>query len=485
MKTPTRETSFDVVIVGAGISGIAAAVQLQQDCPDKTFTVLETRESLGGTWDLFRYPGIRSDSDMFTLGYGFKPWTEPQAIASGPEIKHYLQEVADDFGVTERLRLGTRLCSASWSSVEKAWTLTIESDDRDETLRCRFLYLATGYYSYRGGYNPPLPGEQSFGGQMLHPQQWPDDLDYNDKKIAVVGSGATAVTLVPSLARDAAKVTMIQRSPGYVYIEPGVDPDTARLREELGPEAAFRQIRGRNLASQQENYAAARQSPQVFKKLIFDAIDEIVGEEVRKQHFTPAYDPWDQRVCVVPDADLFHAIREGRADVATGVIDRITRTGIAMQNGQHIEADIIVKATGLDIVLGGEADFDIDGDPVDFGRCWTYKGLAFSGVPNLLYGFGFVNASWTLRIELVNEFWCRILKHMDERGLTSVTPVPVAGQSMAELPYVSDVTSGYLQRAAGRLPLQSDREPWVNPQNYADTVRLLESIDDGVLRFDS
>lgn len=475
---------IDVVIVGAGISGIAAAAELQRKCPGKSFVVLEMRESLGGTWDLFTYPGIRSDSDMFTLGYGFKPWTEREAIASGGAIKNYLQETADQFGITEKIRFGTRLVSASWSSADDTWTLGLRDADGDTQLRCRFLHLATGYYSYRGGFNPELPGEDSFEGRVVHPQEWPEDLDYRDRKVAVIGSGATAITLVPSLAGETAKVTMVQRSPTYVAIAPAVDPEAERLREEMGPEEAFSRIRLRNLHAQQEIYHYARQHPQEFKKAIFDAIDEVVGVEVRKAHFTPTYEPWDQRVCLVPGADLFQAIRNGSADVVTGHIDRLTPTGVAMRDGTHVDADIIVKATGLDLVMGGEATFDVDGEIVDFGRCWTYKGLALSGVPNLTYAFGFVNSSWTLRIEAVDDFLCRVLAHMDEVGAHRVTPTLAPGDdAMPRLPYTAGVTSGYMQRAAQRMPAQGDHEPWLNPQNYAETMRLLESVDDDVLRY--
>ncbi|MFI8975082.1 flavin-containing monooxygenase [Nocardia asteroides] len=474
----------DVVIVGAGISGIAAAADLQRNCPDKSFVVLEMRESLGGTWDLFRYPGIRSDSDMFTLGFGFKPWTEPEAIASGAAIKNYLRETADEFGITAKICFGTRLTTASWSSADGTWTLGLTGTDGESRLRCRFVHLATGYYSYRGGFDPELPGEDSFQGRMVHPQQWPEDLDYKDKNVAVIGSGATAVTLIPNLAGETAKVTMVQRSPTYVYVAPTVDPDAEQLRAEVGAEAAFRQIRLRNLHAQQETYRHARQFPEEFKKMIFDGIDEIVGAEVREAHFTPDYEPWDQRVCVVPGGDLFEAIRDGSADVVTGHIERLTPTGLAMRDGTHVDADIIVKATGLNVVMGGEASFDVDGEIVDFGRCWTYKGLAFSGVPNMTYAFGFVNSSWTLRVEVVDDFLCRVLQNMDKVGAKQVTPILAPGaETMPRLPYSAGVSSGYMQRAADRMPAQGDREPWLNPQNYAETLRLLDSVDDGVLRY--
>lgn len=483
--TVNSTNDYDVIVVGAGISGISAAVQLQRSCPDKTFAIVEMRERVGGTWDLFKYPGIRSDSDMFTLGYAFKPWTAPEAIASGEAIRTYLEDTTREFGIEEHIRFGARLVAASWDSAENRWTLTIETSEGHQTLRCRFIYLGTGYYSYRGGFNPALAGEETFAGPVIHAQDWPEDLVYQDKKVAVIGSGATAVTLIPSLAGEAAKVTMIQRSPTYVYIESGVDPEAVELRRDIGPEQAFTRIRLRNLHNQQELYAHARRHPEAFKKVLFEAIDEVVGEDIRRRHFTPTYEPWDQRVCVVPDADLFHAIRDGRAEVATGHIDRVTESGVLMRDGQHIDADVIVKATGLNVVMGGEASFDVDGTPIDIGRCWTYKGLALSGVPNLVYAFGFINASWTLRIEAVNDYWCRVLQHADELGAARVTPrLPEIGQ-LQSLPYVAGVTSSYLGRAAETFPRQGDRAPWINPQNYAETLRLLESVDDGVLHYEN
>ncbi|MFD6063694.1 flavin-containing monooxygenase [Rhodococcus wratislaviensis] len=485
MTTSRADHQLDVVIVGAGITGIAAAAQLQANCPDKTFVVLEQRDNIGGTWDLFKYPGIRSDSDMFTLGYAFKPWTDPRAIASAQSIKNYLAETIDELGLSERIRLGTQLTGASWDSSENLWTLTLTQGDDSQTLRCRHLYLGSGYYSYTSGYNPAFPGEDEFDGQVIHPQFWPTDLDYKGKTIAVIGSGATAITLIPNLADDAAHVTMVQRSPSYVHIESAVDEELIRLREEVGAEAAFAAVRARNLDDQQQMFAKARQDPETFKKALFDAIDAMVGEDIRREHFTPSYEPWDQRVCVVPDADLFLAIADGRASVATGQIERINARGIQMQDGTFVDADIIVKATGFNAAMGGGVEISVDGRRVDLGDCWTYKGLAYSGIPNMVYGFGFFNHSWTLRIEIVNEYWCRILKHMDEIGAERFTPLLSPGdEDMTAQPYIEGATSGYLRRGAKSLPRQGTREPWTNPQHYTTTLRLLETIDDGVLRYE-
>lgn len=477
----------DVVVIGAGISGIAAAVELQRSCPEKTFVVLEMRENVGGTWDLFRYPGIRSDSDMFTLGYGFKPWVEEKVIAPADKILNYLRQTVDEFGLTERVRFGHRLSAASWSSDDKHWALTVETEHGPKTMTCGFLYLGAGYYSYKGGYNPPLPGEEDFDGPVVHPQEWPEGLDYSDKRIAVIGSGATAITLIPSLARDAAKVIMVQRTPGYVNIETDVDEEAARWRAELGPEGSFQAARLRNEQNQQDIYREARADPETFKKTLFDAIEKIVGREYRERHFTPDYEPFDQRVCVVPNGDLFHAIAAGKADVVTGHIERVTPRGLLMKNGEEVEVDIIVKAFGLNLTSGGDAAYEVDGEPVRLADCWTYKGLAYSGVPNLVHGFGFFNASWTLRIEIVNAYWCRILRHMDDIGAAQVTPrLRPKDAEMEALPFIADVNSGYWIRGFSELPHQGDRAPWINPQNLALTKQLLaEDPEDGVLVYES
>jgi monooxygenase len=477
----------DVVIIGAGISGIAAAVELQRRLPDISFLLLEMRDSIGGTWDLFRYPGVRSDSDMFTLGYSFKPWTDTNGIAEGDQILAYLHDTIDEFGLRDRIRLGCRVRRADWSSTEGAWQLEIESRRADERLSCTFLYTATGYYNYDHGFAPEFPGADRFDGVIVHPQRWPENLDYAGRRVAVIGSGATAITLVPSLAREAELVTMVQRSPTYVVIEDGEDEEACLLRQKLGPNEAFQRIRQRNLGRQQEFYEHARTEPEEFKRPIFEAIEAIVGRKLREQHFTPTYQPWDQRLCLVPNGDLFWAIRDGAAQVVTGHIETFTHQGIRMQSGEHVDADIIVTATGLDVVTLGQVAFTVDGEPVDFSQTWTYRGIGFSGVPNLVNAFGYINSSWTLRIELVNEFWCAVLERMRSKGARQVVPtLRPEDETMSVRPWIADVTSGYLVRASERLPRQGDHSPWINPQIHEATKALLtEDPDDGVLVYSS
>jgi cation diffusion facilitator CzcD-associated flavoprotein CzcO len=479
-----RPGHHDVVIVGAGLSGIAAAVQLRTDHPDRSFLMLDQRDDLGGTWDLFRYPGIRSDSDMFTLGYAFKPWTSDKAIASGDAILGYLRDTAAEYDLAPHLRLRRRVRNASWSAESRCWTLEVESATGLETYTCSFLYLAAGYYDYDGGHMPEFPGVEDFRGVLIHPQEWPADLDCAAKRVAVIGSGATAITLVPALAEIAEKVTMVQRSPPYVAIDSDVDEEAVRLRAELGDRKAFEHVRLRNLEAQQERYHCARTDPEGFKKPLFDAIEDIVGTEIRERHFTPTYQPWDQRLCLVPNGDLFHAIASGRVEVVTGHIATFTAEGLRMESGEEVEADVIVAATGLKLATLGKIEVHVDGQAVDLAETFTYKGVAFSGVPNLVTAFGYLNSSWTLRIELVNRFWSAVLSRMDEVGATSVTPVLSAEEAgMPRRPWLADVTSGYLVRHLDDFPAQGDRAPWLNPQVHEETKALLADLDDGTLRF--
>ncbi|MFJ9420353.1 flavin-containing monooxygenase [Streptomyces sp. NPDC101227] len=475
----------DVVIVGAGLSGIAAAVELKAKHPGRSFVMLEARADVGGTWDLFRYPGIRSDSDMFTLGYSFKPWTAEKSIASGEAILDYLKETVDEYGLRPHIRLECRVVGADWSQDDRAWILEVAGPAGRELVACSYLYMAAGYYDHNSGHTPEFPGQAAFRGAIVHPQQWPADLDCTGKRVAVIGSGATAITLVPALARTASKVTMVQRSPSYVAIDSDVDEEANRLRADVGSQEAFTRTRLRNLQDQQVKYRFARMDPQAFKMPLFDDIEKIVGRDCRERHFTPAYEPWDQRLCLVPNGDLFHAIRDGRADVVTGHIETFTESGLRMTSGEEVPADVIVTATGLQLVTLGKIRFSRGGEPIDFSKTFTYKGVAFSGVPNLLMAFGYLNSSWTLRLELVNQFWSSLLTRMDELGAAVVTPVlRDEDRGMPRGPWIKDVSSGYLVRHMDDMPAQGDREPWINPQVHEQMKDLLGApFEDGVLRF--
>jgi monooxygenase len=474
----------DVVIVGAGLSGIAAAVQLKTDHPGRSFVMLEQRDALGGTWNLFRYPGIRSDSDMYTLGYGFKPWTHEKSIASGASILDYLHEAVAEHDLASHVRLSRKVRRADWSSESHCWTLEVNAPSGVETWTCSFLYLAAGYYDYDGGNMPEFPGLEQFEGTVIHPQGWPEGVDCAGERVAVIGSGATAITLVPALAETAEKVTMVQRSPTYVAIDSDLDEEALRLRKEVGDREAFERVRLRNLEQQQERYHAARAWPEEFKKPLFEAIEDIVGREVREKHFTPSYQPWDQRLCLVPNGDLFHAIANGRADVVTGHIETFTPRGLRMTSGEEVEVDVVVTATGLKLVTFGKIDLYVDGEHVDVGECFTYKGVAISDVPNLVTAFGYLNSSWTLRIELVNEFWSAVLSRMDELSAQEVRPVLTPEEAaMERRPWMTGVTSGYLVRHMDDMPKQGDHAPWLNPQVHVETKALLSDLDDGSLTF--
>jgi cation diffusion facilitator CzcD-associated flavoprotein CzcO len=421
---------------------------------------------------------------MFTLGYAFKPWTAQAAIASGGAILDYLRETVADHDLAPHLRLQRRVVRASWSPASHSWTLDVDGPSGPETHSCSFLYLAAGYFDYERGHEPEFPGVERFGGLVVHPQRWPSDLDCSGKRVAVIGSGATAITLVPALAEVAEKVTMVQRSPSYVAIDADVDEEAVRLRAEVGEREAFERVRLRNLEAQQERYRYAREDPETFKKVLFDAIEEIVGPQIRERHFTPTYQPWDQRLCLVPNGDLFHAIAAGRADVVTGHIATFTERGLRMESGEEVEADVIVTATGLKLAPWGQIELTVDGEVVDPAQTFTYKGVAFSGVPNLVFSFGYLNSSWTLRIELVNRFWSAVLRRMDELGATEAVPeLRAEDVGMPRRPWLTDVTSGYLLRHVDEFPAQGDRAPWLNPQNHAETSALLADLDDGALCF--
>jgi monooxygenase len=479
---------FDVLIVGAGLSGIGAAVHLTTRCPGKSYAILEGRDAMGGTWDLFRYPGIRSDSDMHTLGYSFKPWEAAKAIADGPSILGYVQETAREHGVEPHIRYRHLARAASWSTENAAWTVEAEHDGQTVKFTCNFLYMCQGYYSYRGGYRPAFEGEADFTGRIIHPQQWPEDLDYAGKNVVVIGSGATAVTLVPAMAETAGHVTMLQRSPTYVVSRPAADGLANAMRRFLPSKLAYALTRLRNTTMQQFMYRRMRSKPEEAKQMVLNMARKEMGADYVAEHFTPSYYPWDQRLCLIPDSDLFKAIKAGKAEVVTDQIDRFTATGVRVKSGRELAADIIVTATGLNLSVLGDMSFSVDGRSVRFPETWSYKGMMYSGVPNLVSTFGYINASWTLRADLTSEFVCRLLNHMTATGTRQVTPrLRQTDKDMPARPWIEGFTSGYMQRGLGEFPKQGDRDPWLNTQDYGrDKVIIRKgALDDGVLDFDN
>ena len=460
---------FDVVIIGAGLSGIGTAVRLQRDCPDRSFVLLERRDAIGGTWDLFRYPGIRSDSDMHTLGYDFKPWEAEKTIADGPSILSYVNETADEYRIRDHIRFQQKLVSADWCSERCQWQLTVETGEGIRHYRCQFLMMCAGYYSYEQGYEPEFEGKSNFQGEWLHPQFWPDALDYEDKKGVVIGSGATAMTLVPNMSRKAAHVTMLQRSPTYVISRPSVDGLANWLRRYLPAKLAYDMVRWRNTVWQQWMYQLSRIAPQILKRSLLKKVREEIGELVDiEKHFTPRYNPWDQRLCLVPDDDLFRAIQAGKASVVTDHIEKITDRGIELTSGEHLDADIIVCATGLELVILGGAEFTLDGEAIDLANEWTYKGMMCSNIPNMVHTFGYINASWTLRADLIATWLCRLLNHMRTEGMMIATPriSDALASTMPRRLWIDDFSAGYMKRVMQKFPKQGDCMPWMNPQNY-------------------
>jgi len=476
---------FDVLIVGAGISGIAAGYYLQTHCPAKRYAILEGRNDMGGTWDLFRYPGVRSDSDMFTLGYSFRPWKDAKAIADGPAILKYLRETAQEFGIGRHIRFQHRVRSAAWSSEQSRWTVDAEAGQDRKPVRftCNFLFLCSGYYDYEKGHTPTFSGSEDFQGKLIHPQHWPTDLDYRGCRVVVIGSGATAVTLVPALADQAEHVTMLQRSPSYILSIPAEDRLAVMIRRLLPAWAAHRLIRWKNVLVGMYFYQMCKRSPEKVKVFFRARLAKVLpGVDIDK-HFTPHYEPWDQRVCFVPDADLFRAIRAGRASIVTDEIVKFTRHGILLQSGQELPADIIVTATGLKLLACGGVRLSVDGTGVEPGKCLSYKGLMLSNVPNCALCVGYSNASWTLRTELACEFVCRLLNTMDRRGYSAC--VPRCDLGTAEPRPLLELTSGYVQRGSDLFPKQGSQAPWLLHQNYILDLLSLQfgRIDDGILTF--
>ncbi|MBM7494761.1 cation diffusion facilitator CzcD-associated flavoprotein CzcO [Micromonospora luteifusca] len=466
----------DVLIIGAGLSGIGAACHLSRDCPDKTYAVLEARDAVGGTWDLFRYPGIRSDSDMFTLGYSFKPWTAPKAIADGTTIREYVRETAREYDVQRHIRFGHRALRAEWDSGTARWTVHIQRTNTTDTaeivvLTCSFLFACTGYYRYDEGYTPPLPGVDTYTGRLVHPQHWPDDLDHTGRRVVVIGSGATAVTLVPALAQRAAHVTMVQRSPTYVMALPSRDRLADALRRWLPAKAAYPVVRWKNVLLSTVTFQLSRRAPGLVKRTLRRAArDRLpVGYDLDR-HFSPRYDPWDQRLCVAPDGDLFTAVRQGDASVVTDTVDTFTAHGVRLTSGAELPADIVVTATGLNLLALGGLTLRVDGTDVDLASTVAYKGMMVSGVPNFALTLGYTNASWTLKADLVARYVCRLLRHLDRTGQQIVTPLPPPD---AERVPLIDLRSGYVLRAVDALPKQGATTPWRLHQNYPRDVLLM------------
>jgi monooxygenase len=476
---------LDVLIVGAGLSGIGAAWHLQDRHPGRSYAILEARGDLGGTWDLFRYPGIRSDSDMHTLGYRFRPWVADKSITDGDSILEYVRQTAHDHGIDRRIRFHHRVVRAEWSTAESRWTVEAVRTDTGETvqLTCDFLWTCSGYFRYDEGYTPQFEGHERFGGRIVHPQHWPDDLDYDGKRVVVVGSGATAVTLVPAMAEKAAHVTMLQRSPTYIVSLPAEDPIASRLRRRLPPKLVYSLVRWKNVLLQTFVYQLSRRRPSAVKRMIRRGLERALppGYDI-DTHFTPTYDPWDQRMCLVPDGDLFETIAAGSAEVVTDRIETFTETGLRLESGGELEADVIVTATGLNLLFLGGMELSVDGEKVDLPSSMTYRGLMLSGVPNFAFTVGYTNASWTLKADLTSEYVCRLLSHMDANGYRRC--VPELDASVVEQPLL-DFTSGYVLRSLDQFPKQGAVEPWKLRQNYIFDLRTIRrgQIDDGTMRF--
>jgi monooxygenase len=463
-----QQEHFDVLIVGAGLSGIGAGYHLQRDCPGKRYAILEGRAAIGGTWDLFRYPGIRSDSDMHTLGYNFKPWRERKAIADGPSILKYVRETAADNGIDKKIRYNHKVVRASWSGADARWTVDAETPEGTRSFTCAFLFMCSGYYRYDAGYTPDYPGRDSFKGVFVHPQHWPENLDYAGKKVVVIGSGATAVTLVPEMARTAGHVTMLQRSPTYVVSRPAEDAIALKLRQLLPEKLAYALTRWKNVLFGMYFYRVTRKAPQKARDFVLDGVRTHLPADYVEKHFTPTYNPWDQRLCLVPDADLFEAIKAQKASVVTDRIETFTETGIRLQSGEELEADIIVSATGLVLTVLGGIEVIVDGRTIDMSQTVNYKGMMYSDIPNLASVFGYTNASWTLKADLICSYVCRLLNHMEAQGYAVATP-RITDPAMARNNWV-DFSSGYFQRALSVLPKQGDRKPWRLHQNYAADI---------------
>ncbi len=477
--------NYDVLIIGAGISGIGMACHLARECPQKSVAILERRQAIGGTWDLFRYPGIRSDSDMMSFGYHFRPWTDTRILADGPSIRRYVNDTAGEYGVDKQVRFGLRTMSAEWSGQEARWTLTAIAEDSGETrtFSCRYLITATGYYNHDQGYLPEFPGIETFKGQCIHPQHWPENLDYKGKRVVVIGSGATAVTLLPAMADDTAHITMLQRSPSYVYSLPATDRMAGLLRRLLPERWVYSLSRQRNIRLQRLIYKASRRFPEQMRKLLLSSVQKRLGKGFDMAHFTPKYMPWDERLCAVPDGDLFKVIRNGKASVVTDHIERFTEKGILLKSGQVLEADIIITATGLQLQTIGGMTLTVDGQPRSIADRLTYKGVLVQDLPNMAYLFGYTNISWTLKIDMAAQYVCRLLNEMDRRDARIVTPRAPQDEMQGES-ILGSLQAGYVQRGDAVLPRQGRDLPWRVLHHYEkDSDMFRRPLEDAALEW--
>ncbi|MEZ5709388.1 MAG: NAD(P)/FAD-dependent oxidoreductase [Blastomonas sp.] len=485
MKHETPVEHFDVLIVGAGISGIGMAVHLKDKCPDRSFVMLDRGEEIGGTWRLFQYPGIRSDSDMHTLGFEFEPWREQKAIADGPSIMKYLHRIRNERKLDDHIRLGHKVLSAAWSSADACWTVEAENSKGDTVrITAGFLYLGAGYYDYDEGHDAGFVDKDKFRGDIIHPQFWPRDYDYSGKRVVIIGSGATAVTLLPSMTDKAAHVTMLQRTPTWYAVRPAKDALANFMRRIMPDEWAYAITRRKNVFMQHLFFNRARTRPDKVAKMLMKGVRKALGSEPDPVAFTPPYNPWEQRLCLVPDGDMFAAIRDGKADVVTDHIERFTETGIQLKSGQHLDADVIITATGLKLAMAGKVAMSVDGRPVDLHEHYYYKGCMFSNIPNMVIVFGYLNASWTLKVDIVAKYVCRLLNHLKATGTRIVMPRLDDPDSIEEEP-IFDFSSGYVQRGLHLLPRNAVNMPWRVTQDYLFEKKVLteEAVDDGVLQF--
>ncbi|WP_067466491.1 flavin-containing monooxygenase [Nocardia amamiensis] len=478
----------DVLIIGAGLSGIGMACHLTMAKTGRSYAILERRTAIGGTWDLFRYPGIRSDSDMYTFGYGFRPWHGTKVLADGPHIRQYIEETAAEYGVTEHIRFGRNVTRARWSSTTSTWTVEALDEQTGETevYTSDFLVGCTGYYDYDNGFRPSFPGEENFGGRIVHPQHWPEDLDYTGKRVVVIGSGATAITLIPAMSDAAAHVTMLQRSPTYIAALPADDPVAVGMKLAKVPtKIVYRMGRARNIALQRASFQLSRTNPEAAKKLLLSAVRMHVGADIDMRHFTPAYNPWDQRLCVVPNGDLFKVLRSGKASIVTDHIESFTETGIRLVSGEELPADLVISATGLSVQMLGGMGLEIDGEPVVTRDRVVYKGAMLDGVPNAMMVLGYTNASWTLKADLAAQYFCRLLNHMKANGFTRVEAIARDGDRGTDSVMGGALTSGYIKRGDAVMPRQGTNGPWQVINNYFRDRKLLRKgpLEDGVLTF--